>query len=149
MTWTWAHLFWLFIMSKNPKILSLFIFWRNENHRIVWLCYRGVATRGGSGCQQSWNFSDQLTLSKPGGGGQIMPNKLLPAPLDSRSYLQTDESSTSKYIFSSIRQFFWLKYGFHKKYFRKSETLTSWTLFSPVFFQISADWLKLQHLQIL
>ena len=36
-----------------------------------------------------------------------------------------------------------LKYGFHKKYFRKSETLTSWTLFSPVFFQINADWLKL------
>ena len=42
-----------------------------------------------------------------------------------------------------------LKYGFHKKYFQKSQTLTSWTLFSPVFFQISADWLKLQHLQIL
>ena len=42
-----------------------------------------------------------------------------------------------------------LKYGFHKKYFQKSETLTSWTLFSPVFFQVSADWLKLQHLQIL
>ena len=36
-----------------------------------------------------------------------------------------------------------LKYGFHKKYFRKNEPLTSWTLFSPVFFQISADWLKL------
>ena len=26
-----------------------------------------------------------------------------------------------------------LKYGFHKKYFRKNEPLTSWTLFSPVF----------------
>ena len=37
----------------------------------------------------------------------------------------------------------YLKYGFHKKYFRKSETLTSWTLFSPVFFQISADWWKI------
>ena len=36
-----------------------------------------------------------------------------------------------------------LKSGFHKKYFRKSETLTSWTLFSPVFFQISADWWKI------
>ena len=32
-----------------------------------------------------------------------------------------------------------LKYGFHKKYFRKNEPLTSWTLFSPVFFQISTD----------
>ena len=32
-----------------------------------------------------------------------------------------------------------LKYGFHKKYSRKNEPLTSWTLFSPVFFQISAD----------
>ena len=40
-----------------------------------------------------------------------------------------------------------LKYGFHKKYFRKSETLTSWTLFSPIFFQISADWWKIYFLQ--
>ena len=36
-------------------------------------------------------------------------------------------------------QKFQLKYGFHKKYFQKNEPLTSWTLFSPVFFQISAD----------
>ena len=40
-----------------------------------------------------------------------------------------------------------LKCGFHKKYFRKSETLTSWTLFSPVFFQINADWWKIYFLQ--
>ena len=33
----------------------------------------------------------------------------------------------------------WLKYGFCKKYFRKNEPLTSWTLFSPVFFQISTE----------
>ena len=32
-----------------------------------------------------------------------------------------------------------LKYGFYKKYFRKNEPLTSWTLFSPVFFQISTE----------
>ena len=32
-----------------------------------------------------------------------------------------------------------LKYGFCKKYFDRNEPLTSWTLLSPVFFQISAD----------
>ena len=39
-----------------------------------------------------------------------------------------------------------VKYVFHKKYFRKNEPLTSWTHFPPVFFQISADWLKLHYL---
>ena len=33
----------------------------------------------------------------------------------------------------------WLKYGFCKKYFDRNEPLTSWTLLSPVFFQIRAD----------
>ena len=32
-----------------------------------------------------------------------------------------------------------LKYGFCKKYFKRNEPLTSWTLLSPVFFQISAE----------
>ena len=32
-----------------------------------------------------------------------------------------------------------LKYGFCKKYFDRNEPLTSWTLLSPVFFQISTD----------
>ena len=32
-----------------------------------------------------------------------------------------------------------LKYGFCKKYFDRNEPLTSWTLFPPFFFQISAD----------
>ena len=57
--------------------------------------------------------------------------------------------SISSRIFNGQRQSNWyiLKYGFHKKYFRKNEPLTSWTLFSPVFFQISADWWKIYFLQ--
>ena len=31
-----------------------------------------------------------------------------------------------------------LKYGFSKKYFDRNEPLTSWTLLSPIFVQISA-----------
>ena len=46
--------------------------------------FRGVA-RGGSGPPHPRNLADKLTRYK--WGGQIMPLKLLPALLDSKSYL--------------------------------------------------------------
>ena len=39
--------------------------------------------------------------------------------------------SPSCYVFT--HEALQLKYGFHKKYFRKNESLTSWTLFPPFF----------------
>ena len=67
------------------------------------------------------------------------------------SHISTNFEFTSKTWAQNIKKIgdasryisFWLKYGFYKKSLRKDATLTSWTLFSPVFFQINADWLKL------
>ena len=47
--------------------------------------FRGVVKGGGGGAETPRNLANQLALFKP--GGEIMPLTLLPAPLDSKSYL--------------------------------------------------------------